>query len=75
MSFGLPIIAWDIPVIHEIIPKSNLILKNFEGINELGSFIKSGQINGQRTINYEKVKCFYTSEIILPIYKQLYKAI
>lgn len=28
MSYGLPIIAWDIPVVHEILPKGNLILKS-----------------------------------------------
>ena len=73
MSCGLPVVAWDIPIVLEIIPEGNLILKEGMDINKLDSILQSGQIDVLATNNFENIKKRFGANKILGYYRQLYK--
>lgn len=75
MSYGMPIIAWDIPVIHEIVPKGNLVIRAINDINKLDSSILQGKIEELSLVNFEHVRMQYSSSTILARYNQLYNSI
>ncbi|MHA8080647.1 glycosyltransferase family 4 protein [Aquirufa regiilacus] len=74
MSYGLPIIAWDIPVVHEILPKGNLILSskiNLESV--LDSLISSPHdFNRVSQKNLHFVQAHFLEKPIIATYQKLY---
>lgn len=73
MKMGLPVIAWDIPVVHEILPEGNLILKSAGEINKIKSnnFINNSDL---AYTNMQFVRDNFSKNTIIQKYKNLYVA-
>lgn len=71
MKMGLPVIAWDIPVVHEILPKGNLILKSAGEINKIKGkdFIKNVDLAIK---NIQFVRNNFSKNTIIQKYMEVY---
>lgn len=74
MSYGLPIITWDIPVVHEILPAGNLIITSSSDYNSLlNNFLNSPKMLGELSErNLKFVHDNFLATPILATYQQLY---
>lgn len=77
MSWGLPIFAWDIPVIKEIIPKGNVIVKNLDEFSfHFNDFFNSQvEYKKQSIANRDFVLKKFKKDIIMEKYEVLYNKI
>lgn len=77
MRYGLPIITWDIPIVNELIPEGNLIIKSvaqFANENMLQFLSKENRSSLDR-INRRFVLNKFQASKIIPIYQSLYSHI
>jgi glycosyltransferase involved in cell wall biosynthesis len=74
MSYGLPIIAWDIPVLQEILPEGNIILKSNTdldlGLESLISRPNNFSLVSQTNLNF--VHDHFQEKPIITTYQKLY---
>ncbi|WET70834.1 MAG: glycosyltransferase family 4 protein [Sphingobacterium sp.] len=72
MNAGLPIIAWDIPAVREIVPKENLIMSN---LNDLKKIFEGGSFalyRERQEINKQFIKNHFSMELVRKQYIKIY---
>jgi len=74
MNCGLPVITWDIPAVHEILPAGNIIMSDVNDINKVFASFYSSQENYRALSlsNHEFVKSNFSLDRIYIKYKRLY---
>ncbi|MNW14628.1 hypothetical protein D3C71_2129010 [compost metagenome] len=72
MNAGLPIIAWDIPAVREIVPKENLVMSNINDIKKVFDDGYSSLYQKRQEINMEFIKNHFSMELVRKQYRKIY---
>ena len=72
MNAGLPIIAWDIPAVREIIPKENLIMNNLNDLKKIFEVGSSALYRERQKINKEFIQNHFSMELVRKQYIKIY---
>ncbi|KGE14285.1 glycosyltransferase family 4 protein [Sphingobacterium deserti] len=72
MLHGLPVIAWKIPVLEDIIPDGNFIIEDYSSISEIFNQITDGQYSAISLANQQHVRKRFSQMNIKTIYQELY---
>ena len=72
MNAGLPIIAWDIPAVREIVPKENLIMSNLNDLKKIFEVGASALYRERQEINKEFIENHFSMELVRKQYIKIY---
>ncbi|MDR3011442.1 MAG: glycosyltransferase family 4 protein [Sphingobacterium sp.] len=72
MNAGLPIIAWDIPAVREIVPKENLIMNNLNDLKKIFEVGSSALYRERQKINKEFIQNHFSMELVRKQYIKIY---
>lgn len=72
MNAGLPIIAWDIPAVREIVPKENLIMNNLNDLKKIFEVGASSLYRETQEINKEFIENHFSMELVRKQYIKIY---
>ncbi|MFU1858178.1 glycosyltransferase family 4 protein [Sphingobacterium sp. NGMCC 1.201703] len=72
MNAGLPIIAWDIPAVREIVPKENLIMSNLNDLKKIFEDDSFALYRERQELNKQFIKNHFSKELVRKQYIKIY---